>query len=413
MSLRIAILIDDFFPASGGISRSVQTQLEELTRLGHDVTLIAPDRHLVPPPGARTIACPVLYKEGLPSHLSVLQPTERRARRISARAAFDVVHSQTERGAVVLAARLARLQNIPHVHTFHANIAGTHSTLPVQAVFGSLGYEVLVTRALALASKRPPRFTSALPPRTAEPDNNGFFTRMDWRSLGWIAAHVDLVTSPAQYMLDNIEAAVAQPIAGREIRNASADTFVGVEAPRRTDSSAVRFLSIGRLAKEKRLDVAIRAFNRAAIPGAELVIVGDGDQRARLEALAGPGVRFLGAISERESVAEQYLTADAMVLSSYRFDVQPMVILEAGAAELPVLYCDDRLTAGLSPATSRLVAPDMQALAVGLREMAEPGRLAALRRGYREVDVRLRPRDMADAYVEVYEEAIRMPRRHG
>ncbi|MDO5676678.1 MAG: glycosyltransferase [Propionibacteriaceae bacterium] len=413
MSLSVAILIDDFFPTSGGIGRSVQTQLEELAALGHDVTLIAPDRHLHRPANVRTIACPTIYREGWPSHLSVLHPTERRAKLISKQARFDVVHSQTERGALVLAARLARLQGIPHVHTFHANIAGTHSTLPVAAAFGSLSYEVLVTRALAIGSKRPPRFASSLPPKTPEPDNNNFFSRMDWRSLGWIAAHADVVTSPARYMLDNIEAAVGQPIRGTVIPNASAETIVDGAAERRMERPGTRFLSIGRLAKEKRLDVVIRAFNRANIPGAELVIVGDGDQRARLEALAGPGVRFLGALSGREAVAEQYLEADALVLGSYRFDVQPMVILEAGAARLPVLYCDDRLTAGLSRETALRVAPDMQSLALGMQKLAEPDRLRKLRAGYDEVDVRLRPEDMAKAYVRVYEKAGRLPKRHG
>ena len=107
MSLRIAIIIDDFFPASGGIGRSVQTQLEELTALGHDVTLIAPDRHLQKPRIGRIIECPTLYVEGLPAHLSVLHCSDRRARLINDAGRFDIVHSQTERGALVLGSKLA------------------------------------------------------------------------------------------------------------------------------------------------------------------------------------------------------------------------------------------------------------------------------------------------------------------
>ena len=34
--MRVAILIDDFFPSSGGIGRSVETQIEELTSMGHE-----------------------------------------------------------------------------------------------------------------------------------------------------------------------------------------------------------------------------------------------------------------------------------------------------------------------------------------------------------------------------------------
>ena len=44
--MHVALLIDDFFPSSGGIGRSVETQIQELTDLGHWVSLIAPDRHL-------------------------------------------------------------------------------------------------------------------------------------------------------------------------------------------------------------------------------------------------------------------------------------------------------------------------------------------------------------------------------
>ena len=148
MSLRVAVIIDDFFPASGGIGRSVQTQLEELTALGHEVTLIAPDRHLQKPRLGRIIECPTIYLEGLPAHLSVLHCSDRRARLISAAGRFDIVHSQTERGALVLGSKLGQLQDIPHLHTFHANIAGTHQTVP-GSIFGTLGYQALVLPALA------------------------------------------------------------------------------------------------------------------------------------------------------------------------------------------------------------------------------------------------------------------------
>lgn len=414
MSLSVAILIDDFFPASGGIGRSVQTQVEELMRLGHEVTLIAPDRHLHRPSNVRTLACPTLFHvKGLPAHLSVLHHTERRARIISDQARFDIVHSQTDRGALVLAARIARLQGVPHVHTFHTNVAGTHSSLPFAAAWGSLGYELLITRFLAWGSRRPPRFQAWLPPKTAEPDNNNLFSRMDWRSLGWIAAHVDAVTSPAGYMLDNIEAAVGQAVGGTVIPNATGERIVDATARRRQQRPGTRFLSIGRLAKEKRLDVVIRAFLRAELPGAELLIIGDGDQRKALERIAGPGVRFLGGISDREALAQQYLDADALVLGSYRFDVQPMVILEAGAAQLPVLYCDDRLQAGLSPQTALCVRPDVQSLARGMQELATPGRVGQLRSGYERVDLQPKPEDMAARYVGVYERVRRRPEQDG
>lgn len=409
--MRIGLLIDDFFPASGGIGRSMQTQLEELSAMGHEVTLIAPDRHLEKPRVGRVIECPTIYRDGLPAHLSVLHCTERRARLVSKVARFDVVHSQTDRGALVLAARLARLQGIPHVHTFHANIAGTHTVLPFSSFWGTLAYEILTTRALGMATRRDPRFTSGLPPTTTEIDGHNLFSRMDWRSFGWIAAHVDVVTSPAQYMLDNIERAVGGPIDGVAIPNAynrpMRDAIAATQRRRGADD-VVRFLSIGRLSAEKRLSVAIKAFKKANLPNAELVIVGDGDQRRALHALADghPGIDFRGHLSDRAAIAYELANADALVLSSYRFDVQPMVIVEAALAGLPTIYCDDRLTTGLTASSSLLTEPDYRSLARGMATMADPLVRREYSRGTAELVELMSPATMAASYLKVYQDAI-------
>jgi len=51
------------------------------------------------------------------------------------------------------------------------------------------------------------------------------------------------------------------------------------------------YLSLGRLVPYKRVDRVIEAFNRTGLP---LLVAGDGPERRRLEAMAGPSVRFLG-----------------------------------------------------------------------------------------------------------------------
>lgn len=51
------------------------------------------------------------------------------------------------------------------------------------------------------------------------------------------------------------------------------------------------FLVLARLIPYKRIDVAIRAFTRLGMP---LVVIGEGRDRANLEAMAGSNVRFLG-----------------------------------------------------------------------------------------------------------------------
>jgi glycosyltransferase involved in cell wall biosynthesis len=59
------------------------------------------------------------------------------------------------------------------------------------------------------------------------------------------------------------------------------------------------YLILGRLVPYKRIDLAVEAFNRLGRP---LVVIGDGRDRPRLEALAGPTVRFLGRRSRDEVV---------------------------------------------------------------------------------------------------------------
>jgi len=58
------------------------------------------------------------------------------------------------------------------------------------------------------------------------------------------------------------------------------------------------YLIVSRLVPYKRIDLAVRAFNDLGLP---LVIIGDGRDRASLEAMARPNVRFLGRLSDEET----------------------------------------------------------------------------------------------------------------
>lgn len=57
------------------------------------------------------------------------------------------------------------------------------------------------------------------------------------------------------------------------------------------------YLVVGRLTPYKRVDLAVEAFNGLGLP---LWIVGDGPARHKLQAAAGPGIRFLGALPRDE-----------------------------------------------------------------------------------------------------------------
>lgn len=96
---------------------------------------------------------------------------------------------------------------------------------------------------------------------------------------------------------------------------------------------------IGALVPEKGVSTAIEAASR--LPGLQLLIIGDGPQRAELERQAhrvAPGqVVFAGSL--RDPVAA-IAVADVVILPSLGGDSLPAVLIEAGMAELPTVATD-------------------------------------------------------------------------
>jgi glycosyltransferase involved in cell wall biosynthesis len=98
-----------------------------------------------------------------------------------------------------------------------------------------------------------------------------------------------------------------------------------------------RLIATRNLEPYYRVDVVLEAFARvrAAVPGATLIVAGDGSEAARLREMAGPGVRFVGAVDPHWMPA-LLAEADIFVNTSV-VDNQPVSILEAFAAGLPVV----------------------------------------------------------------------------
>lgn len=118
------------------------------------------------------------------------------------------------------------------------------------------------------------------------------------------------------------------------------DIFHPNEHANRPDGR-VRLIGVGRLIPSKRFDLAISLLPRLSVLiDAELVIVGDGPERARLEALAhGLPVSFLGHVSGRQELAEVLRGADVLVMPS-ESEGYPNAVLEALACGLPVVASD-------------------------------------------------------------------------
>ncbi|MFF5100925.1 glycosyltransferase family 4 protein [Streptomyces sp. NPDC000134] len=95
---------------------------------------------------------------------------------------------------------------------------------------------------------------------------------------------------------------------------------------------------VGRLCPQKGQDVLLAAWGRVLgrVPGARLVLVGDGPDRERLRALAPRSVRFAGPVTDP---GPWYRAADLVVLPS-RWEGMALAPLEAMACGRPVVVTD-------------------------------------------------------------------------
>ena len=172
--------------------------------------------------------------------------------------------------------------------------------------------------------------------------------------------------------------------------------------------------TIGRLSEVKSQEVLLRAFAIVMpfVPGAQLLLVGDGPKRAELERLADElGIKdatyFVGYQSQPEKF---FPLLDAFAITS-RSEGMPLSVLEAWAAGVPVLasavgglpeMIDHGKTGLLFP------AGDHEALAQMLRELLNEPRKAQTLRSQGRIRVRnsFSLERMANHYQEHYLELL-------
>lgn len=116
----------------------------------------------------------------------------------------------------------------------------------------------------------------------------------------------------------------------------------GTEAP--PDVSVARateptFVALGRLVPHKRVDRLLAIWDRVHPEiGGRLLVLGDGPERERLEALAGPGVEMRGAVSDLEK--HEALGSAWLLVHAAQHEGWGIVVTEAAARGTPTLAFD-------------------------------------------------------------------------
>ncbi|OAN48485.1 glycosyl transferase family 1 [Chloroflexus islandicus] len=210
-----------------------------------------------------------------------------------------------------------------------------------------------------------------------------------YRGDRWLARQVDAAVSCSRFN--------AQTIAGRYgftpevvFNGIDTDLFhpqppdLTLRARLGVPATAPLLLFVGRLQPWKGVETAIRALPQ--IPQAVLLIAGDGEDRARLAAIANElglneRVRFLGSVP-RPQLPALYASVDLLVATSHASETFGIGPVEAQACGLPVVATrfggfPEVVAAGQ---TGLLVPPrDPAALATAVNDLlADPSRRAAM-----------------------------------
>ena len=282
--LRIAVLIDAWFPFQGGGQVHVRETIKRLKK-----------NH----------GCQVVVFHGF----SALLP---------ARLVWNILVIPQ-----VIIAHIDKPFNLIHAHAYSAGLSAKILSLilrlpVVYTVHGSNSLDIFSSAKLGKAMGMSPAF------------------RLKYFFEHWLLTGIkyDAQISVAQNFLDysNINKRIYLIPNGVEVNKLKISR----------NKSKIRMLFVGRLEKIKGLDLLFQALAmiKQKLPELELRVVGDGSQKRELEALVDElnldkVIKFLGEKRKAELVKE-YSQADIFVLLSLS-EGQPLTLLEAWAARLPVI----------------------------------------------------------------------------
>ena len=191
-------------------------------------------------------------------------------------------------------------------------------------------------------------YHTAFPQFVAELTGDPSMEDLAWKFMIWFYNQMDVVYVPSK--------ATGVELADKGIRGSNIRLYprgVDIQAfhpsrrngfwkePYRIPEKSVKLLYVGRISKEKNLDVLVRAFQKLSVlkPSLNLIVVGDGPYRKDMERdLQNTPVTFTGYL-EGDDLAAAYASSDLFVFPSGT-DTFGNVVLEAQASGLPVIVTD-------------------------------------------------------------------------
>ncbi len=320
--MNIGIFTDTYSPQVNGVVSSILTLEKELRKQGHNVyvfTISHPDAKEQSNYVYRIASLPFIF---LKDHRVGILYSNRLVRKIK-RLKLDIILSQTEFSLGIFAKLVSKKLSIPIVHTYH-----TMYEEYMHYISKGIDFSPKIAR------KYSKSFCNGVDGVVAPTKK----TERLLRSYG--------VKKPIRVIPTGIDFSPLDKnnYSQEEIMNLKQVFDIPLEDP--------IILFVGRVAKEKSIDVIIRALQLLVlrVPEAKLVIVGDGPSRLELDELATQlgiqdSVIFTG-MQPWNTIGKFYQIGDIFVSASVT-ETQGLTFAEAMAASLPVVAKEDESVAGL------------------------------------------------------------------
>ena len=261
--MRIAIFTDTYPPYVNGVSTSCFNLAKVLKAHGHDVLVVAPR----PTKGKLELVDGVLYIPGayLKRYYGFRMTNIFASKPVKIIKKFkpDIIHNQTDWTIGVLARRVAKKFNLPIVYTYHTNYED-YTYYVVGSALDSIAKKLVRTYSKAIAN----RMTEFITPSDKT---------KDYMRQAGSDVYINVVPSGIDFSIFKDTAVDKEKVA------------LFKKEHNITDKTKV-FLILGRLAKEKSMDVSLRGIaayhKKHPETDVKVLIVGDGPAREELVLLS-------------------------------------------------------------------------------------------------------------------------------
>ena len=307
--MKIGFFTDTYTPQINGVVTSIESYRKELEKRGHLVFVFAPtpkqkkdSKKIIRFPSVKFIFQPEM-RIALPYSLEALRLLEK--------IKLDIIHSQDPFSIGLFGLWMAKKFKIPYVHTYH--------TLYPEYVHYI--WEARLTKEIAKRLSKD------------------------------FCNQCDLVVAPSTKIKKYLKLwGVKKPLeilpTGIELDEFKID--LGAVANFREKYKILTqekiLIFVGRLGKEKNIELLIKSLKLIKTTGVKLLIIGDGPHKPKLQSLIKKEgfenkVSLTGYLPRKEVVAA--LRASKIFVFSSKTETQGLVVAEAMAAGLPVVAVSD------------------------------------------------------------------------